>query len=253
MASTEIPGSAPGLIPGAPLIPARPIASAVHTLSLLAIMAGWAYLGQMRAAGMRTKATPNHPLSYLITMTFEWVIVAYVVYGIHKRGGTLRELVGRRWKSVGTFFLDVGIAVGFLLTSFVTLAVVSHLVQAPQSTQSIRFMIPQGPVETAIWVALSFTAGFCEEVIFRGYLQGQFTAWTRNATLGIVLSAAAFGAAHIYQGGRQAIVIGVFGGMFGMLAAWRRSLKPGMIAHFTQDAGAGILLSYLIRHKVGGF
>jgi membrane protease YdiL (CAAX protease family) len=253
MNSIEFMAKTPAANPVAPLIPLRPIASAIHTLSLLAMMAGWAYLGQMRATGMRVRAAPNHPLSYLITMAFEWIMFAYVVYGIHKRGITLREIVGPRWKSVGSLFLDLGIAVGFLITSFIILAIVAHLIHAPSSMDRIRFMIPQGPVEIGMWVALSLTAGICEETIFRGYLQGQFMAWTRNASAGIVLSAALFGAAHIYQGGKQTIVIAAFGLLFGILAALRRSLKPGMIAHFAQDCTAGIVVGYLIKNKVPGF
>lgn len=253
MPSNASTGIASEMIPTTPLVPGQPVAGAIHTVSLLAFMAGWAYLGQMRAGGMRLKAVPNHPLSYLITMAFEWVVVGYIIYGIHKRGVTLRELVGQCWKSAGAFFLDIGIAAAFLITSFVTLGIVAHMIHAPSSLERIRFMIPQGPLETAMWVALSLTAGICEEIIFRGYLQKQFMAWTRNVSVGIVISGALFGAAHIYQGWKQTIVIGVFGIMFGMLAAWRRSLKPGMLAHFAQDCSAGLILSYLFRNKIGGF
>jgi membrane protease YdiL (CAAX protease family) len=33
-------------------------------------------------------------------------------------------------------------------------------------------------------------------------------------------------------------VITIFGCLFGLLAQWRRSLRPGMIAHFLQDSSA---------------
>jgi membrane protease YdiL (CAAX protease family) len=34
----------------------------------------------------------------------------------------------------------------------------------------------------------------------------------------------------------QFVVITVFGCLFGLLAQWRQSLRPGMISHFLQDA-----------------
>jgi hypothetical protein len=33
--------------------------------------------------------------------------------------------------------------------------------------------------------------------------------------------------------------------MFGLLAYWRRGLRPGMIAHFLQDFGSGLAGRYL--------
>jgi membrane protease YdiL (CAAX protease family) len=94
---------------------------------------------------------------------------------------------------------------------------------------------------------VSVTAGICEETIFRGYLQHQFMALTQSAPAGILLSAAAFGAAHAYQGFRMVILLGLFGAMFGILAYWRRSVRPGMIVHAWQDSLGGVL-GGLMRH-----
>ena len=97
------------------------------------------------------------------------------------------------------------------------------------------------------WIALSVTAGICEETIFRGYLQRQFMALTKNAPAGIVISAAGFGAAHAYQGFRMAVLISLFGAMFGILAYWRGTVRPGMIVHAWQDSLGGLVGS-LMRH-----
>jgi uncharacterized protein len=100
---------------------------------------------------------------------------------------------------------------------------------------------------TTVWIALSVTAGICEETVFRGYLQRQFTAPTKSAPAGILLSAVAFGAAHAYQGFRIVILIGLCGALFGILAYWRGSVRPGMIAHTWQDSLNGVLAS-VMRH-----
>ena len=112
---------------------------------------------------------------------------------------------------------------------------------------AVRFLIPQSRVEITLWILVSLTAGFCEETIFRGYLQRQFIAWLRKPVLGILLSAAAFGALHAYQGARQTIVIGVFGAMFGILAYWRRSLRPGIMVHAWNDATTGLALRFVVK------
>jgi membrane protease YdiL (CAAX protease family) len=113
--------------------------------------------------------------------------------------------------------------------------------------RNMDFMLPRGGAEISLWVALSVTAGICEEAIFRGYLQRQFMALTKSVPAGILLSAAAFGAAHAYQGFRMVILIGLYGAMFGILAHWRGSVRPGMIAHAWQDSVSGVL-SGAMRH-----
>jgi membrane protease YdiL (CAAX protease family) len=60
-----------------------------------------------------------------------------------------------------------------------------------------------------------------------------------------VLQGSAFGTAHGYQGWKFMLLIAVYGATFGLLTVWRRSLRPGMLAHFLQDAIGGILGPYL--------
>ena len=65
---------------------------------------------------------------------------------------------------------------------------------------------------------MSIVAGFCEEVIFRGYLQKQFAAWFDSPPAGVIVSALVFGAAHGYQGVKMMLVIAVYGAL---LEYWR--------------------------------
>ena len=122
----------------------------------------------------------------------------------------------------------------------------AHLLKSAPN-QAIRNLFPQGRLEVALYLAVALTAGFCEEVIFRGYLQRQFAALTRGATGGIVLQGITFGAAHGYQGWKFMLMIAVFGTMFGLLAHWRGSLRPGMIAHFLQDGIGGLVGRHFLR------
>jgi hypothetical protein len=69
--------------------------------------------------------------------------------------------------------------------------------------------------------------------------------------VGLALSAGIFGASHGYEGIRNMIRICVFGALFGALALMRKSLRPGMMAHATQDGLVGIV-TYLLS-KSGKF
>jgi hypothetical protein len=88
-------------------------------------------------------------------------------------------------------------------------------------------------------VLLAVSVGFCEEVVFRGYLQTQLTAFTGSRGLGIVLQAALFGIAHAEQGGASALRITGYGIILGGLAQLRRSLLPGIVSHVAIDLVSG--------------
>jgi uncharacterized protein len=198
---------------------------------------------------MRAQAAPNHMLLYLRTIAMEWAVFAYIVWGVRKRGVSLRELVGPRWSKGKQNLVDLGIAACFELTALIVLGTIGHLLHTEPNVKIVQFMMPVGWFELAMWLLLSLTAGICEETIFRGYFQRQFVGWTGNIIVGIVISAALFGAIHIYQGWKQTIVIGIFGAMFGTLSVMRKSLKPGMIAHSFQDSAVGI--AFMLAAKFG--
>jgi membrane protease YdiL (CAAX protease family) len=82
---------------------------------------------------------------------------------------------------------------------------------------------------------MSMTAGFCEELVFRGYFQKQFLALTRSAAFAVLAQAVLFGICHWYQGVKQVILISALGALYGILAQWRKSLRPGMISHAWSD------------------
>ncbi len=130
-----------------------------------------------------------------------------------------------------------------LIVSLQLLWVVGWLLRIAANGPHLEFMLPHRAVELAWWIALSVTAGICEETVFRGYLQRQFPALTKSFPAAILISATTFGVAFAYQGLRMVILITVFGAMFGLLAHWRGTVRPGMIAHVGQDSLNGILAS----------
>ncbi len=199
---------------------------------------------------MRAMAAPNHFQMYLPTMIFEWLMFGYIWFGARTKGIGLKELLGPRWSRGKGTSIDIGIAARFWIASSIILAGVAHLLQIKSNTDGVKFMMPETTIEMVFWVLLCITAGICEETIFRAYLQRQFAGWTRSIPVGVAISAAFFGVGHIYQGGRQAILIGVFGVLFGVLAVVRRSTKPGMMAHAWQDSISGILFSILTKRHL---
>jgi uncharacterized protein len=222
-------------------------AGPIHTIFVLTILGGWTFWGKILADQLRAAANPNRVRFYLLTLLFEWFLFAIVLAGVRRSGAPILVVLGDRWHSVRQVFRDIGIAAAFWLVSAGLLWVLGRLLRIASLGRNMDFLFPHGSAEITLWLMLSVTAGICEEMIFRGYLQRQFIALTKNAAAGILLSGAVFGAAHAYQGFRMVILIALYGAMFGILAHWRGSVRPGMIAHAWQDSLSGVL-GGLMRH-----
>lgn len=238
MATTEVP---PQVQPGS-----RLIAPIWHTVVLLVILLGLSALSA-RFGSTAPMVTPsNHLITYAVTIIMEWLIFGFIWFGVRRRGVHMRDLVGGGWPTWKSVARDLGIAVLFLLASNAVLALIGRLLKTTPNP-ALRHLVPHGPAEIAVWLLLALTAGICEEVIFRGYLQKQLGIVARSALAGLLLQAIVFGAAHGYQGWKLMLTIFVYGCFFGWLANWRKSLRPGMTAHFLQDAISGIAAGRLLK------
>lgn len=251
--------AAPGLEPAAtPPPPAtdeqKPIAPVWHTAILVLIILLNSLAGSSKLSAIHGSAA--RILVYASTFITQLVLILIVWFGIRKRI-RMRDLIGGRWQTVEGFLLDVAIAVGFLLVADLALfglrvalgTIDLHNMQktVDATLKTLGPIAPHTYLEAGLFVLLSVFAGLFEEIIFRGYLQRQFIALSRNAFIGIVASGVLFGLAHAYQGPRMMFVIGVYGTFFGVLAHLRKSLRPGMMTHALQDSLAGIALFRLVR------
>jgi membrane protease YdiL (CAAX protease family) len=223
------------------------IASPLHTILMLAVLSGWAFWAKILTDQLRAAANPNRVRLYLVTLLVEWFFFVLVVAGVRHGRASVPLVLGDRWHSARQVLRDIGIAAGFWVVALPLLQLFARLLRVDTQGRDLQFILPHGDAEITLWIGLSVTAGICEETIFRGYLQRQFMALTKSTPAGILLSATAFGAAHAYQGLQRGILIGLFGAMFGILAYWRGSVRPGMIAHAWQDSLGGLVGS-LMRH-----
>jgi membrane protease YdiL (CAAX protease family) len=237
--------AAPIAIPETPINRFETVAGALHTVVLLIILAAVTVVGYVSIHRQATVQNPNRVRFYLLTIGWEWLLVGYIYWGLRRRGKFIRNIAGKSWKGALDFFLDIAIAFGFWIAAIFVLSIASHLLHATGMAEAARRLAPQGLLESLLWIALSVTAGMCEETIFRGYLQRQFVAWTRSAAVGVILSAVLFGAGHVYQGAKATVVIGVYGLMFGILAEARQNLRPGMMTHAWHDAITGLIIRFM--------
>jgi len=92
------------------------------------------------------------------------------------------------------------------------------------------------------FVGVAFTAGICEEILYRGYLPWFVWGFTGNMTLAFALATLAFALGHAYQGRGGVIVTGVLGAFLSAVVVLTRSLVPGQVLHVVVDLVNGIAL-----------
>lgn len=220
--------------------PERPrlIAPVWHTLLFLFATAGLAVWSAYRRDLPQFVGSPRTTF-YLITIACEWLLAGIAVWGARLGGVSVSSLIGGRWSKPTQFLRDLGLAIVFLIGSNIVLVGLSAMLR-PGPNANISRMFPQGAAEIVLWIFLSLSAGICEEITTRGYLQKQFSGILKNGTAGLFAQGIIFGLAHAYQGPKRMFTIAVLGCMMGWLAQWRQSLRPGMISHFLQDVAGGL-------------
>ncbi len=112
--------------------------------------------------------------------------------------------------------------------------------------RELQPLLPSTSNELRLFTALSFTAGFCEELLFRGYLIWYLTVFV-GFPAACVLSGVLFGLGHLYQGPRQAPKIIVLGLVFVAFYVGSGSLWIPMALHALLDAAQGRLAYGLLR------
>lgn len=221
----------------------RLIASGRHLTLMLAIQAAvvlWGFYLQQRPGASVIPQNRNILPVYLSGLALEWGWARLVYVGIKRRGVTLWEIVGGRWKSWKDVASDVLLYVPLLFVCNAIAFYTSSLL-GPRQAKSVASLLPRSPWEVVLWIALSISAGICEEIVYRGYFQKQFAAYTRNLSAAVLLQGILFGMAHSYQGWKRTVVVTVLGILYGLFAACRRNLRANMMVHAWSDVWSGWL------------
>jgi len=264
--------------PGSTSSQRTPVAPVWHTLLLIAVILTVSALGFVRHSGANGAVVVNRLRTYGTTAILELVLVGWVVLGVKLRGVRVRSLFGKVSISMKAILMDFGIAIVFWILSMMALATVAMMwisveawvthkpipiqtdksgkptMRNPADDRAAKAVVQLAPTngkEVAAWLMLCMLVGVAEELVFRGYLQTQFTAWGRGAAVaGVMCSAVIFGAAHGYEGARAMFMLSVFGAFFSLLALLRRNLRAGIFAHSWHDAFAGLAVALLHSRHV---
>jgi uncharacterized protein len=194
--------------------------------------------------GARTRA-------YRRAAIAQWVF-AIICLGLWARAG-------RAWSNLGLVppsgaRMLVGIALGVVIL-YLTIRQLRGIRRlTPEKLEALRprlgyveFILPHNREEYRGFMFLSLTAGFCEELLYRGYL-----FWVIGSYIGLPAAIAAgvilFGVGHAYQGGRGVVKTALTGLALSLIYVGSGWLIPSMVIHALVDASAGVLAFKVYQH-----
>jgi membrane protease YdiL (CAAX protease family) len=244
----SLASDAPGSPSAEGFAPRAPLASRRHTVIFIAIVLAVTAVSAFNArhgAASDAPASTNHMLQvYLWLIGLEWLWVRFVYKGMQARGRSIREFFGQAWVSPRQLAGDVMYALLAFGFSYAWFVGAPHLLPHDATPANpLLSVVPSGFAAVMAWIVLSLSAGICEEIVFRGYLQRQLTALSGSTTLAILAQAVLFGIAHGYEGFGAVIQIALYGLVIGLLAKWRGNIRAGVLAHAAWDLVAGLALA----------
>ena len=190
---------------------------------------------------------------YRQTMWVEWAFLAAL--------GSSWFILGRPIEDLG--FVSPGgpgfwiglvllfVATGFLLYSWhgAKTATVAERHKQSEYVQEVAHYLPQTTQELRSFYRVSITAGIVEEIVYRGfvlwYLVQFMPLW-----VAVIVSSAAFGIGHIYQGVNGATRAGLVGLAFAIFYVVTGSIWLPILAHALLDITQGATMYEMLRKRI---
>ncbi len=187
-------------------------------------------------------ADPRHTPAFLhfcfVVLGFLWTCFAICLGGVITCGkSSFQEVIGRGWNRSLDALRDMGVVLLTLVLMLVIGSLSNRLITPSQhDAAAYRSMVAHNRTEALAFLALALSAGFIEEFVFRGYVQQQCEALFGNAWLASIVQVALFTQGHLYQGMTRLLPVLLIGTLLTVIALWRKSLIPGIIAHGWGDS-----------------
>jgi len=203
------------------------------------------------------------------TISFDTQMKKQVYYGNSIFQWICAGIILATWWGCSRSFADLGFQIGTwsqltigLIGAFVVLYLIdvwSEIRNAQKIEETKNKWLKDVPIlpttfdEFKHFLFVAFTAGVCEEIIFRGFFINYFLAINENNTLGnwlaVVIPAFLFAIGHMYQGGKAVAKILVMAILFGWVYLLTQSLLLLMLIHFLVDVLGGYLAYRILKNE----
>lgn len=196
--------------------------------------------------------TPMKKQVYYGNGIFQWICVLFIVL---TWWGASRPFAGLGFQ-IGTWTPTAWILVAIFLVLY--LVDVWSELRSPEKIQETKTkwlkeipILPNNFEEFKHFIFVAFSAGVCEEIIFRGFFIQYFLALNENNALGnwlaVIIPACMFAFGHLYQGEKAVLKILGMAMLFGWIFLLTKSLLLLMLIHFLVDVLGGYLAYRILR------
>lgn len=210
------------------------------------LLGRWLHTRFLERVRLAPSARSRH---YLSLISFEVAMGAIALLLIAVIPGITFAGAGLRLPFPDPTGLRTGAMTSFAIVIVPFAAVVTVLqrqgkLPSPPGGAAVEAMLPRLRGERAMFVLLSLSAGIFEEIAYRGLLLAIIAALgpVLPALAVIVIGAALFAAAHVYQGFAGAALAGVMGLVFGGIYFFTGSLILAVVFHTVIDARQAFVL-----------
>ncbi len=192
---------------------------------------------------------------FRMTALVQWALVGGVVAAWIASKRSLSALGFQfplDWRAILVTVLCVAVAYLYHAQLAALTASKGALERLAPSIEPVADLLPTTERERKWFYFLSFTAGICEEWLYRGF----FVWYLVNAMplyLAVAITSALFGLCHAYQGRKGIVKTGVVGLVFSLLYVFGRTIYPVMLLHAAIDVVGGAMgYEYVRRRRNGG-
>jgi membrane protease YdiL (CAAX protease family) len=140
--------------------------------------------------------------------------------------------------AVGFFLWTLGVTVAALLGNFAISRGAARL--GVRESRLTYHLMPQGSRDLRLFMGVSASAGFGEELTYHGFLLAGLNGWLENGWYAAVVANLAFGVLHGYQGQAGMVRAFAMGFVLCLPVVAGAGLWPAITAHFLVNALLGL-------------
>lgn len=203
----------------------------------------WLVFWPRRVQAIRAGTPGARARTYWIMAAAEWLVTLYVfgLWVMRRRSWNALWLGSSGYLRLDLGFLLAAIIIGLLwLQTRKILAKPKAIMHVREKMAFADPLVPETRAERRGFWLLSFTAGICEEVVFRGFLMWSIAAWT-GLIAAVIISSILFGLGHIYLGFAQVPRTALVGLVLAIIVVASGSLWPAILIHAALDLNSGEL------------
>jgi uncharacterized protein len=212
-------------------------------LGFIAVTCGAAYFNRGFTRRMAEGDPDARRNWYRGTMVGEWALAALAIAAWHAER--------RPWSALGLvpptgWRLYVGAGLAVVVAALLLRQTAKFRSLAPDRLErlvpkfaGVELVVPHSVREYQWFMAVSWTAGVCEELLYRGFLTWVVAAYMGTAAALLIVSLA-FGLGHAYQGRSGVVKTGVVGLLLGCIVLLSGWLIPAIIIHALIDLSSGV-------------